>query len=249
MKVLSIIPVLAIGGLLLWAAQDFPKWGDVKSPASNSPVSSHFIGNTGVDTEVPNMVTAVLADYRGFDTMFETVVVFIAGMAVIAILKGSTKGRPRRKDHEVEAEPDLIVTNTVRLIVPVLQIFAFYVLAHGHVSPGGGFQGGVVMGASFILIALSWDLEKAISRFPIERCLTVAVLGILIYGGIGLLSMLLGGEFLDYAELERVLPVSREMARYHAMLGVEIGVGFTVSAIMFALYANLASEGRLKEGL
>ena len=127
-------------------------------------------------------------------------------MAVIAILKGSTlKGVREEKDHEVEAEPDLIVTNTVRLIVPVLQIFAFYVLAHGHVSPGG-FQGGVVMGASFILIALSWDSEKAISRFPIERCLTVAVLGILIYGGIGLLSMLLGGEFLDYAELERVLP-------------------------------------------
>ena len=67
--------------------------------------------------------------------------------------------------------------------------------------------------------------------------------------GIGLLSMFLGGEFLDYAELEKVLPVSREMARYHAMLGVEIGVGFTVTAIMFALYANLASEGRLKEGL
>ena len=85
------------------------------------------------------MVTAVLADYRGFDTMFETVVVFIAGMAVIAILRGSSAGRPRRKDHEVEAEPDLIVTNTVRLIVPVIQIFAFYVLAHGHVSPGGGF--------------------------------------------------------------------------------------------------------------
>ena len=101
-----------------------------------------------VDTEVPNMVTAVLADYRGFDTMFETVVVFIAGMAVLAILKGSGRRRSGKREHEVEAEPDLIVTNTVRLIVPVIQIFAFYVLAHGHVSPGGGFQGGVVMGAS-----------------------------------------------------------------------------------------------------
>ena len=249
MKILSLIPIIAIGGLLLWATQDFPKWGDVESPASKSPVSSHFIGKTGVDTEVPNMVTAVLADYRGFDTMFETVVVFIAGMAVLAILKGSTRGNSRRKDHEVEAEPDLIVTNTVRLIVPVIQIFAFYVLAHGHVSPGGGFQGGVLMGASFILIALSWDLEKAVSRFSIERCMIVAALGIVIYGGIGLLSMMLGGEFLDYAELERVLPVSREMARYHAMLGVEIGVGFTVTAIMFALYANLSSEGSLKQGL
>ena len=249
MKLLSLIPVIAIGVLLLWAGQDFPKWGDVESPASKSPVSSHFIANTGVDTEVPNMVTAVLADYRGFDTMFETVVVFIAGMAVIAILRGSSVGRPRRKDHEVEAEPDLIVTNTVRLIVPVIQIFAFYVLAHGHVSPGGGFQGGVLMGASFILIALSWDLEKAMSRFPIERCLFVAAMGIVLYGGIGLLSMMLGGEFLDYAELEKILPVSREMARYHAMLGVEIGVGFTVASIMFVLYTNLASEGRLKQGL
>ena len=166
MKLISLIPVVAVGGLLLFAAKDFPEWGDPASPASTSPVSSHFIQNTGVDTEVPNMVTAVLADYRGFDTMFETVVVFIAGMAVLAILKGSGRRRSGKREHEVEAEPDLIVTNTVRLIVPVIQIFAFYVLAHGHVSPGGGFQGGVVMGASFILVALAWDCLLYTSPSP-----------------------------------------------------------------------------------
>ncbi|HAW98205.1 MAG TPA: hypothetical protein DCX67_06700 [Opitutae bacterium] len=249
MKSLSLIPVLLVGFLLVFAARDFPEWGDPQSPASKSPVSSHFIANTGVDTEVPNMVTAVLADYRGFDTMFETVVVFIAGMAVLAILKNSVKKGSVRFDHIVDVEPDLIVTNTVRLIVPVIQIFAFYVLAHGHVSPGGGFQGGVLMGASFILVALSWDLETALARFPMNRCIIVAAAGIILYGGIGLLSMFLGGEFLDYAELAKVLPVSREMARYHAMLGVEIGVGLTVTAIMFALYANLSSEGKLEGGL
>ena len=250
MKWITLFPVIAVGGLLLFAAKDFPEWGDPQSPASKSPVSSHFINNTGVDTEVPNMVTAGLADYRGFDTMFETVVVFIAGIAVLAILKGSGRRRGgNRKDHEVEAEPDLIVTNTVRLVVPIIQIFAFYVLAHGHVSPGGGFQGGVVMGASFILLALAWDLDFALLRVSQSKCIIIAALGIVIYAGIGFLSMLLGGEFLDYAELEKVLPVSREMARYHAMLGVEIGVGFTVTAIMFALYANLSSEGRLKGGL
>ena len=195
------------------------------------------------------MVTAVLADYRGFDTMFETVVVFIAGMAVLAILKNSSGSNSKKKNFHIETEPDIIVTNTVRLLIPVIQIFAFYVLAHGHVSPGGGFQGGVVMGASFIMIALSWDLEKALALFPMDRCFIVAGLGIVLYGGIGLLSMFLGGEFLDYAELANILPVSREMARYHAMLGVEIGVGLTVTAIMFALYANLSTEGRLKGGL
>ena len=249
MKSVSLIPVFLVGCLLVFAAKDFPEWGDAQSPASKSPISSHFIAETGVDTEVPNMVTAVLADYRGFDTMFETVVVFIAGMAVLAILKNSVKKGSVRFDHIVDVEPDLIVTNTVRLIVPVIQIFAFYVLAHGHVSPGGGFQGGVLMGASFILVALSWDLETALARFPMNRCIIVAAAGILLYGGIGLLSMFLGGEFLDYAELEKVLPVSREKARYHAMLGVEIGVGLTVTAIMFALYANLSSEGKLEGGL
>ena len=213
------------------------------------PVSSHFIAKTGVDTEVPNMVTAVLADYRGFDTMFETVVVFIAGVAVLAILKNSGRRNPVRRDYEVDAEPDLIVTNTVRLLIPVVQIFAFYVLAHGHVSPGGGFQGGVLMGASFILVALSWDLETALARFPLHWCTIIAGLGIVLYAGIGILSMFLGGEFLDYSELSKVFPVSREMARYHAMLGVEIGVGLTVTAIMFSLYANLSSEGRLQRGL
>ena len=99
MKSLSLIPVLLVGFLLVFAAQDFPEWGDPQSPASKSPVSSHFIAETGVDTEVPNMVTAVLADYRGFDTMFETVVVFIAGMAVLAILKNSVKKGSVRFDH------------------------------------------------------------------------------------------------------------------------------------------------------
>ncbi|MDG1138193.1 MAG: MnhB domain-containing protein [Opitutales bacterium] len=250
MKWISLIPVFSVGALLLFAAKDFPEWGDPHSPASQSPVSSHFINNTGVDTEVPNMVTAVLADYRGFDTMFETVVVFIAGIAVLAILKGSgRRPRGRHRSYKLEAEPDLIVTYTVRLVVPVIQLFAFYVLAHGHVSPGGGFQGGVVMGASFILIALAWDLDHALVRMSLPRCMVIAAVGIIIYAGIGFLSMFMGGEFLDYAELERLLPVSREMARYYAILGVEIGVGFTVASIMFALYANLSSEGRLKGGL
>ena len=249
MKRAAMLLVLLIGLLLAWAARDFPTWADSNAPASASPVSSYFISNTGVDTEVPNMVTAVLADYRGFDTMLETVVVFIAGLAVVSILRGGPQRRTRDREFVVDFEPDLIVTNTVRLIVPVIQIFAFYVLAHGHVSPGGGFQGGVAMGASFILVALAWDLKTALSRFSLERCFQVATLGIVIYAGIGLISMFWGGEFLDYAHLAKVLPVSPEMARYHAMLGVENGVGLTVTAIIFALYASLSTDGRMRDGL
>ena len=252
MKKVALVVTVLTGILLLYAAQDFPAWGYLQSPASDSPVSKHFIADTGVDTEVPNMVTAVLADYRGFDTMFETVVIFIAGIAIIAILRrtGADADSPAlERESDVAAEPDLIVTNTVRLLIPVIQLFAFYVLAHGHVSPGGGFQGGVIMGASFILVALAWDLPKALDRLSVDRAIMLAGVGILIYAGIGLFSMLLGGEFLDYAELSHILPVSREMARYHAMLGVEIGVAFTVTTVMFAIYANLSTRGRLEGGL
>ena len=193
------------------------------------------------------MVTAVLADYRGFDTMFETVVVFIAGLAVVSILRGGPTRRTRDRKFVVDFEPDLIVTNTVRLIVPVIQIFAFYVLAHGHVSPGGGFQGGVAMGASFI-IALSWDLKTALGRFSIDRCFTVAALGIIIYAGIGL-PWCLAGNFWITPIFPKFFQSVRKWPRYHAMLGVEIGVGFTVTAIMFALYASLSTDGRVQDGL
>ena len=252
MRKLAAVVTIVTGALLLYAATDFPEWGDPESPAGNSEMSKHFIAETGVDTEVPNMVTAVLADYRGFDTMFETVVIFIAGIAIIGILRrtGADADAPAlKRENEIAAEPDIIVTNTVRLLVPVIQLFAFYVLAHGHVSPGGGFQGGVIMGASFILVALAWDLPKAMDRLSVDRAVILAGVGILIYAGIGLLSMILGGEFLDYAELSRILPVSREMARYYAMLGVEIGVAFTVTTVMFAIYANLSTKGRLENGL
>ena len=145
---------------------------------------------------------------------------------------------------------DKVILRVVsRAFIPFILLFALYVQFHGDFGPGGGFQGGVIMGASFILVALAWDLPKAMDRLSVDRAVMLAGVGILIYAGIGLFSMLLGGEFLDYAELSHVLPVSREMARYHAMLGVEIGVAFTVTAVMFAIYANLSTRGRLEGGL
>ena len=79
MKIVALVTVLITGGLLLYATGDLPKWGDPLSPASAGPLSSHYIKEIRSETKVSNMVTAVLADYRGFDTMFEAVVVLVAG--------------------------------------------------------------------------------------------------------------------------------------------------------------------------
>ncbi len=251
MKLFALITVIITGALLLYASKDFPAWGDPLSPANNSELSRHYITETRVETEVPNIVTAVLADYRGYDTMFETVVIFVAGLGILAVLRQSpSAGEPLPVPRDRFQERDMITIMTCRLTVPLIQLFALYVLAHGHYSPGGGFQGGVMFGASFILIALTGGLSEALKRLSEQRAIFLAALGVLIYAGTGLLCMFLGKNFLDYHILSQWLPDTTAVkARYHAMLIVEIGVAFTVTAIMFTIYATLSSKGRMRGGL
>jgi len=260
-KVFATIAVVITGGILLYGVSDFPGFGDPHSPPNagvpGSPsVSQYFITESYADTKVPNLVTSVLADYRGYDTLFETVVIFAAGMAIFAILRvvgDQSVEQPRRTSESSFTDGDhsrIIVGTTCRLVVPVIQLFALYVVAHGHHSPGGGFQGGVILGASFIIIALAEHLNAALRRFSERSYVVIASIGILIYAAFGVFAQLLGGNFLDYGFLEPILFTDGpEMARSHSMLGVEIGVAFTVTAIMFAIYANLSSRGLLRDGL
>ncbi len=252
-KFIGAAAALAIGGVLLAASADFPTWGDPASPASIH-VSPHYIINTIPDTAVPNVVTSVLADYRGFDTMFETSVIFVAGLAVLAIL--GRFGRRTRDEAPAEfaavpvAGQSPIIQAACRIMVPFMQLFALYVLAHGHHSPGGGFQGGVILAASFILIAISYDLRAMIGRLRERWNMVFASLGVMIYAGTGALCLLLGANFLDYSVLHRILPATSPiMARSHGMLAVEVGVCFTVMAVMVLIYVNIASHGKSDKGL
>ena len=276
MKAIGIMLVVIFGGLLIYCSLDFPAWGDPYSPASTH-VSTYYIENALEHTSVPNIVTAILADYRGYDTMFETIVIFTAGIACIILLRtfetvdpdirlyrhiptGITlrieKGGKFPEDSSHFERLDtvwipygLIVKTTCRLVIPFIQIFALYVIAHGHYSPGGGFQGGVIMGASLVLYAIAFDLRSAIRRVS-ERLITLlCTLGVFIYAGTGILCMLLEKNYLDYSALANILGVDPVSARSHSILIVEIGVGITVMAVMVALYYNLSSAGKQDEGL
>jgi multicomponent Na+:H+ antiporter subunit B len=94
LKALYLILTLITGALLVYGALDMPAFGDPDSPA-NTYVSPRYIEDSLRETEVPNIVTSVLADYRGFDTMGETSVVFAGGVAVLLILR-----KPRRKEKK-----------------------------------------------------------------------------------------------------------------------------------------------------
>jgi len=96
LKVLALIATLITGVILLYGTMDFPAWGDPQSPASGA-LSTHYIENAVEETHVPNIVTAVLGDYRGYDTMFETVVIYCAGLVVVSVLRRTKEKQPEKK--------------------------------------------------------------------------------------------------------------------------------------------------------
>jgi multicomponent Na+:H+ antiporter subunit B len=132
------------------------------------------------------------------------------------------------------AEHESIIVKTIsRLLTPFIQIFALYVIMHGHSSPGGGFQGGIILGASYILLILSLGMNEVKRRFN-ERLLTIFTsLGVFIYASIGILCLILGANFLDYG----ILPIAEP--RSIGVLGIEIGVGITVMAVMLSIFHDL----------
>ena len=245
-KSVAAVIVTIVGFGLMSAINDFPKWGDPLSPA-NSHVSSYYVEHAYEDSHVPNLVTAVLADYRGFDTMFETAVVFVASISIVVLLRRFKK---KRKSAPYDTNNSVIIQTSCRIMVPFMQLFALYVVAHGHHSPGGGFQGGVILGASLILFAISYDIKSTLTKLSEKWMILSSSIGVLIFAGIGFGSMLLGSNFLDYSIWHSLLPGTDEvMARSHGMLGVEIGVALTVMCGMFAIYTHIASDGQMEKGL
>ena len=132
-------------------------------------------------------------------------------------------------------QQSVLVKTLCRLLVPFVQLFGLYVIVHGHSSPGGGFQGGVILAASFILLSIPYGIESMRRRFSLTLIGVFTSVGVLIYGGIGVICMLLGANFLDYGALPGAEP------RALGMLGIEIGVGITVMAAMMSIYHELIS--------
>ena len=127
-----------------------------------------------------------------------------------------------------------------KLLIPMIMLFALYVQFHGDYGPGGGFQAGVIFGAAIILYALMFGLEAAKRVFPPRVLEFFVAFGILLYGGVGIDAILLGGNFLDYGHLAHE-PVH---GQHLGILLVELGVGITVAAVMASLFFLFAGRGR-----
>lgn len=135
----------------------------------------------------------------------------------------------------------LIVLRVVaKMLIPFMLLFALYVQFHGDFSPGGGFQAGVIGAAAIILYALIFGLPAARRLVPERLVETLLGAGVLLYGGVGLAGIALGGNYLDYFVLGRD-PVS---GQHRGIFWVEVGVALTVSAVMLEIFYLFAGRGR-----
>ncbi len=157
----------------------------------------------------------------------------------------------RLQEHFEVHDPNLnlIIQTSIRILVPFVQLFGLYVIVHGHYSPGGGFQGGVILGASFILMGVGYDLKKSMELFPEAWNIAMANLGTTIFVGTGLVCAAAGGLFLDYGALSNWIGIEPAAWRSLGIFAVEAGVGFTVTSVMLSLFWDLSSRGELDGGL
>ena len=127
-----------------------------------------------------------------------------------------------------------------RILVPFVLLFAVYVVAHGHDSPGGGFQGGTILAAAVILIRLVHG-QDAVWGLTRVGALRLACGGVGVFAGIGFLSLLFTGNYLDYGVLP--LPLEAAKVRVVGTLGIEVGVAMAVTGVLVLIFDALTAWG------
>ncbi len=135
---------------------------------------------------------------------------------------------------------DIILKVIAKLLIPFILLFALYVQFHGDYGPGGGFQAGVIFATGIILYALTNGVEAAMRLIPAGLLVPISALGVLLYGGVGVAAMLLGGAFLDYD----LLAHEAVHGQHLGILLIEAGVGITVAAVMLLIFYSFATRGR-----
>jgi multicomponent Na+:H+ antiporter subunit B len=236
----ALAAVILTGATLCYASQDLPAFGAADSPVQSHPVTDTYLYQSQQDIGIPNTVTAVLASYRALDTLGELVVVFTAGIAVLSLLGPFARPEDARPGSDFHLADYRVIRVITGLLLPFILLFALYVLFHGEYGPGGGFQAGVIFASGAVLYSLVFGLDRAQYVVPRRALWSLVSLGPLLYLGLGVLTMVLGGSFLDYTTLS---PGHPETGQHVGILVVEAAIGATVSAVMAGIFFGFAGGG------
>ncbi len=246
-KIVGMVLLIALTVLMFSIVDRLPAIGDPNS-APNTHVSDYYIEEAPELVHSSSLVTAVLADFRGFNTLLETGHMFLAGVAVAMILSDRLK---RHWDAEmfraVRSFGGIEARVAMPVLIPIILVYAVYVLVHSELSLGGGFQAGALMAASFIIYVMFADLGKNRLRITQHFSSCVAACGVLIELLLGMLSLLNGGRFLEYEKL----PFGAETAsELHAtgILLIEIGVTIGVMGTVITILEAVVERNNLNDG-
>ena len=151
-KAAAIVCCVVLVALLLITVSYLPPTGQATNPANNEVVAK-YIEDGMQDTGAVNIVTGMILDYRAFDTFGESNVLFVATCTVLILMRDDKKKERKNAVPKKQYEPksDSILQQITAILFPIIIIFGIYVILNGHLSPGGGFSGGAIIGAGLIL--------------------------------------------------------------------------------------------------
>jgi multicomponent Na+:H+ antiporter subunit B len=227
-----------LAGLLAWAFAGLPHFGTFHGPVGDAlnhlSVQQHHI---------TDVVTAVNFDYRGFDTLGEEFIFFAAVLGVVLILRTQQGEGPGHVADYATGRAVPPTSDAVRVLglglTPPTVLFGIYVVAHGHLTPGGGFQGGVILATGVLLIYLAGefdDLHGLYTETSLERAEAVGAGG---YIAVGLLGLVGGTAFLD-----NVLPFGTTGRVFSAgtVPIINLAVGLEIAAGLVVLLSNFLHQ-------
>lgn len=236
---LAVVVCLNIIWVLLETASYLPPFGNPSNPVNNE-VSQRYIEKGMEETGAVNIVAGMILDYRAFDTLGESNVLFVAACSVLILLRISSEKNDRSAQLEIEAddrmyEPknDAILQNSAVFLVPLILMFGIYVILNGHISPGGGFSGGAVMGAGLILYLNAFGFKRTERFFTFKTFRVVSLCSLSFYALSKAYSFFTGANHLD----SFITPGTPGRIFSAGLIPyLNIAVGLVVCCTMYAFY-------------
>lgn len=247
-KITAVVFCVLLIGILLVTVSWLPETGNPNNPANNE-VAGRYITNGLQETGAVNIVTGMILDYRAFDTFGESNVLFIATCTVLILLRLDKKEKTgeeltiaeaQANDRIYEPKNDLILQGAARFLVPLIIIFGIYVILNGHLSPGGGFSGGAIIGAGLILYLNAFGFAKTERFFSEKTYKWVSFCSLTFYCLAKSYSFYTGAN-----HIESGIPLGTPGAILSSglILPLNICVGLVVACTMYAFYALFRKGG------
>ncbi|WP_300772046.1 hydrogen gas-evolving membrane-bound hydrogenase subunit E [uncultured Acetatifactor sp.] len=241
-RVFCILFCIFLVVMLLAAVSDLPPFGHAENPANNE-VAQRYIEKGLEETGAVNIVTGMILDYRAFDTLGESHVLFIATCTVLILLRRDDKKEQEEgqdNDRLYEPKNDVILQTVARVLVPPILLFGIYIILAGHLGPGGGFSGGAVIGAGLILYLNAFGFAKT------ERFFTAKTYRRMSFCALACYSIAKSYSFYTGANhIESVVPLGTPGAILSGglILVLNICVGVVVAGTMYTFYVMFRKGG------